>query len=109
MAVAVEVAEAEATAAAGPVAVMAGSGGGGGRGWGGGGGKHFGSMPDRGGQASTCGGTGYENGYPTHSRVAELQRRLARAGYYSGAIDGIMGPATRRAINAYEREHGFAG
>src|SRR5439155_12513285 len=34
-----------------------------------------------------------------------LQRRLARAGYYHGAIDGIMGPATRRAIRAYERTH----
>ncbi|PYK10224.1 MAG: peptidoglycan-binding protein, partial [Verrucomicrobia bacterium] len=30
--------------------------------------------------------------------MAQLQSRLARAGYYHGAIDGIMGPATRRAI-----------
>ncbi len=65
--------------------------------------------PSGGYEDSYYGGTGYENGYPTHSRVAELQRRLVRAGYYSGAIDGMMGPATRRAINAYEREHGFAG
>jgi hypothetical protein len=36
----------------------------------------------------------------------ELQRRLSRAGYYHGAIDGIMGPQTRRAIQAYERDHG---
>ena len=51
------------------------------------------------------------NGYgsPTHSRVAELQRRLARAGYYYGTIDGILGPRTRRAIQAYERDHGYAG
>jgi hypothetical protein len=55
------------------------------------------------------GGTGYGNSYPTHSRVAQLQRRLARAGYYSGTIDGIMGPATRRAIRAYERDHGYTG
>jgi hypothetical protein len=58
---------------------------------------------------SYYGGTGYGNGYPTHSRVAQLQRRLARAGYYSGAVDGIMGPATRRAIRAYERDHGYTG
>jgi hypothetical protein len=58
---------------------------------------------------SYYGGTGYGNGYPTHSRVVQLQRRLARAGYYSGAIDGIMGPATRRAIRAYERDHGYTG
>jgi len=39
----------------------------------------------------------------------ELQRRLSRAGYYHGAIDGIMGPQTRRAIQAYERDHGGKG
>ena len=36
----------------------------------------------------------------------ELQRRLARAGYYHGAIDGIMGPQTRSALRAYEQDHG---
>jgi hypothetical protein len=45
---------------------------------------------------------GYGYGNPT---VVEVQRRLARAGYYHGAIDGIMGPRTRRAIRAYERDH----
>jgi|SRR5215831_10842724 len=39
------------------------------------------------------------------SRVAEVQRLLAGAGYYHGPIDGIMGPQTRRAIRAYERDH----
>jgi|SRR5215472_14563986 len=54
------------------------------------------------------GGYGYGgNMYGSHSRVAELQRRLARAGYYHGSVDGIMGPATRRAIRAYERDHGY--
>jgi hypothetical protein len=47
-------------------------------------------------------GYGYGNG----SSVAQLQRRLAQAGYYHGAIDGIMGPATRRAIRAFERDYG---
>jgi len=51
-------------------------------------------------------GSGYGYGDSSRSRVAELQRRLARAGYYHGAIDGIMGPATRRAIRGYERDHG---
>jgi hypothetical protein len=45
----------------------------------------------------------------SRSRVAELQRRLARAGYYHGSIDGIMGPKTRRAIREYERDHGYTG
>ncbi|HAF14970.1 MAG TPA: hypothetical protein DCK99_15005, partial [Blastocatellia bacterium] len=51
------------------------------------------------------GGYGYQGGYGNGSSVVELQRRLARAGYYHGAIDGIMGPATRRALRAYERDH----
>jgi hypothetical protein len=51
------------------------------------------------------GGSAY--GYGTRSRVAQVQRRLARAGYYHGTIDGIMGPQTRRAIRAYERDHGM--
>jgi hypothetical protein len=54
-------------------------------------------------------GSGYGYSDSSGSRVAELQNRLARAGYYHGAIDGIMGPATRRAIRAYERDHGYAG
>jgi len=54
-------------------------------------------------------GSGYGYGDSSGSRVAELQSRLASAGYYHGAIDGIMGPATRRAIRAYERDHGYVG
>ena len=52
-------------------------------------------------------GSAYGYGDSSRSRVTELQRRLARAGYYHGAIDGIIGPATRRAIRAYERDHGY--
>src|SRR5205823_7542637 len=51
------------------------------------------------------GGYGYQGGYGNGSSVVQLQRRLARAGYYHGPIDGIMGPQTRRAIRAYERTH----
>ena len=47
-------------------------------------------------------------GYGDRSRVAEMQRRLAQAGYYHGSIDGIMGPRTRRAMRAYRRDHGTA-
>jgi putative peptidoglycan binding protein len=54
-------------------------------------------------------GPGYGYGDNSRSRVAELQSRLARAGYYHGSIDGIMGPATRRAIRAYERHRGYVG
>lgn len=43
--------------------------------------------------------------YRGASLVAEVQRRLARAGYYHGPIDGILGPQTLRAIRAYERDN----
>jgi Putative peptidoglycan binding domain len=46
-----------------------------------------------------------DSGYGHGNTVVEVQRRLARAGYYHGTIDGIMGPQTRRAIRAYERDH----
>jgi len=41
----------------------------------------------------------------TDSVVGQVQVRLARAGYYHGAIDGVSGNATRRAIRDYQRAH----
>jgi hypothetical protein len=41
------------------------------------------------------------------SVIVEVQRRLASAGYYRGAIDGVIGSGTRRAIRSYERSHGL--
>src|SRR5437870_3854036 len=89
---------------------------------GGGRGHHLSSMGTRPGMGTWSGQRwsggnlhggdyGYGNGYgdTSHSRVAELQRRLARAGYYRGSIDGVLGPQTRRAIRAYERDHGNVG
>src|SRR5205085_5478460 len=35
--------------------------------------------------------------------VAAVQRRLTRAGYYHGSIDGVIGNSTRSAIRNYER------
>lgn len=49
-------------------------------------------------------GEGYA-GNAGDSVVAQVQSELARAGYYHGAIDGVPGPATERAIRAYERAH----
>ena len=57
-----------------------------------------------GNQGYSYGNQGY--GYGDRSSIAQLQRRLARAGYYRGAIDGIMGPETRSAIRDYERSSG---
>jgi peptidoglycan hydrolase-like protein with peptidoglycan-binding domain len=39
--------------------------------------------------------------------VRALQRRLARAGYSPGPIDGIFGPATERAVRRYQATHGL--
>jgi hypothetical protein len=50
-------------------------------------------------------GYDYRDRYRGGSSVVALQRQLARAGYYHGAIDGIMGPATRRAMRAYQGTH----
>ena len=41
------------------------------------------------------------------SVVIAVQTQLARAGYYHGVIDGVMGPRTSYAIQAYERDHGL--
>ena len=41
------------------------------------------------------------------SIVARVQARLARAGYYTGPIDGVIGRRTRYAIRAYEYRHGL--
>src|SRR4030095_14389966 len=60
----------------------------------------------------------YGSGYPYSSNrysyrnyndsvVIRVQARLARAGYYRGSIDGVIGPRTQYAIRAYERSHGL--
>lgn len=41
------------------------------------------------------------------STVVSVQQQLARAGYYRGPIDGIMGPMTRSAILRFERDRGL--
>ena len=41
------------------------------------------------------------------SLAAQVQQQLAAAGYYHGAIDGIVGDGTRRAIRNYKRANGM--
>lgn len=68
-------------------------------------------------------GTYYDNGYGTDqyapetspnqpeydagSQVGNVQSALAREGYYDGAIDGRLGPATEKALRRYQRDHGL--
>lgn len=49
----------------------------------------------------------YDTVYTDDATVAAVQRRLARGGYYRGAIDGVIGNGTRIAIRAYERNNGL--
>lgn len=56
----------------------------------------------------------YYNGYrPQQYRrsggsvVVGVQRGLAAAGYYRGAVDGVFGPQTGAAIRAFERDNGL--
>jgi hypothetical protein len=48
-----------------------------------------------------------ETAYTDDATVAAVQRRLARGGYYRGAVDGVIGNGTRTAIRAFERNNGL--
>jgi hypothetical protein len=48
-----------------------------------------------------------DRAYTDDATVAAVQRRLARGGYYHGAIDGVIGPGTRTAIRGFERNNGL--
>jgi peptidoglycan hydrolase-like protein with peptidoglycan-binding domain len=49
---------------------------------------------------------GYHNLAP--GQVLEnVQLALRDQGYYSGAIDGLIGPETRAALAAFQRDHGL--
>lgn len=52
---------------------------------------------------SSSGGAKQAAGDPL---TRDVQRELLRLGYYSGAIDGLYGPATRQAIERYQYDHG---
>jgi len=39
--------------------------------------------------------------------VRTAQRALRERGYYAGPIDGVLGPATERALRAYQRDRGL--
>ncbi len=39
--------------------------------------------------------------------VKEVQHRLKQWGYYSGAVDGVYGPATAEAVKKFQRKNGL--
>ena len=40
--------------------------------------------------------------------VRTVQTKLRRWGYYSGSVDGIYGPATEKAVRAFQKKNGLA-
>ena len=46
----------------------------------------------------------YRFGEPVMGHVLDVQRELAERGYYLGPHDGIVGPATRRAVSSFQRD-----
>ncbi len=44
----------------------------------------------------------------TGAQVRTIQEKLKRWGYYDGAVDGIFGPDTRKAVVFFQRENGLA-
>ncbi len=45
--------------------------------------------------------------YSGNSAATTVQQDLAQQGYYTGPVDGIVGPMTRAAIRAYQRDNGL--
>lgn len=41
----------------------------------------------------------------TNATITKLQKALKEKGYYKGPIDGIVGPLTRNAVKAYQRDN----
>jgi Putative peptidoglycan binding domain len=48
------------------------------------------------------------NGWTPDRVTVDVQEQLARAGYYDGPIDGVLGPMTREAIAAFQGDNGLA-
>jgi hypothetical protein len=47
------------------------------------------------------------NDLPPDQVIANVQAALQEQGYYQGEIDGLIGPQTRGALAAYQRDHGL--
>jgi Putative peptidoglycan binding domain len=47
------------------------------------------------------------NDLPPDQVIANVQASLQEQGYYTGEIDGTLGPLTRAALAAYQRDHGL--
>ncbi|MBP5242544.1 MAG: peptidoglycan-binding protein, partial [Clostridia bacterium] len=43
----------------------------------------------------------------TGGEVSEVQRRLKQWGYYTGAVDGVYGAATKKAVMSFQAKNGL--
>jgi hypothetical protein len=48
------------------------------------------------------------NNLPPDQVIANVQTELQQQGYYQDEVDGLLGPQTRGALAAYQRDHGLA-
>lgn len=44
---------------------------------------------------------------PPDQVIANVQAELQEQGYYTGEVDGLLGPLTRQALTAYQADHGL--
>lgn len=44
---------------------------------------------------------------PPDQVIADVQDELQRMGYYTGEVDGLLGPLTRQALRDYQADHGL--
>ena len=42
------------------------------------------------------------------ANTAEVQKKLKRWGYYTGAVDGINGPKTKAAVKRFQKKYGVS-
>ncbi len=44
---------------------------------------------------------------PAKIETRDVQKALTHAGYFQGNVDGVMGPKTRKAIRAFQKDNGL--
>lgn len=44
---------------------------------------------------------------PAKIETRDIQKALTHAGYFEGNVDGVMGPKTRKAIRAFQKDNGL--
>ena len=48
-----------------------------------------------------------ESIYSATANTTEVQKRLKKWGYYTGAVDGINGPKTKAAVKKFQKKYGL--